>query len=494
MQQVIMEKIKLSKNSFVRIYDNGQLGYITNQLTKHDRAYNETGADFLAQIKRQPRSIEECVESLCKLYCDATKEELAADFTKFIESLERQKFIVTGMSDEELEENDMSFSYSLENPKTMAYDFTQTTDEKEEYDTQTYLLKHDAVTPRITSMQFELTNRCNERCIHCYIPNGIKNKGINMPLDTFKKLIDQFVALGGLQVTLSGGEALLNDDIIEMLRYCREKDLIITLLSNMTLLDDDIIKVLKDVNVSQVQISLYSMKPEIHDAITTIRGSFEKTKSAIERLHDADIPVQISCPAMKTNKTEFIEVAEYAYSLKMKAHCDYNLIAQEDMDTSNLSNRLSLSDTEELLRGIIKYNTNYQDLIETGDKDVVLKDEELTDLPICGVAKNTICVTANGDLFPCAGWQDYVVGNIYKDTLEEVWTNNERIKHLRSITKNSFPKCMVCEAHDYCAPCLVTNYNESNGDMFKLSPHVCATAFLNKRLVEEWRESQKNGN
>ena len=36
--------------------------------------------------------------------------------------------------------------------------------------------------------------------------------------------------------------------------------------------------------------------------------------------------------------------------------------------------------------------------------------------------------------------------------------------------------------------CLVRNYNESNGDMFKVNKHFCDVAFLNKRLVEEYQE------
>lgn len=483
--------IKLSRNSFVRLYSNGTIGYITNQLTKHDCAYNEIGADFLKEITRNPREICDCVNHLMQIYENVEKQRIEKDFLQFANSLAKRKFVVLSDNKDNIDELDIDFSYSLENPKTWAYDFTQKTEEQSEYDTQSFLLKQDAQKPRLTSMQFELTDQCNERCIHCYIPSDIKDHGIKMPIQTFKKLINQFADLGGLHVTLSGGEALMHKDIAEILRYCREKDLMITLLTNLTLLKDELIPVLKEVNVSQIQVSLYSMNPETHDLITTVPGSFQKTKKAIEKLHEADIPVQISCPAMKANKCDFVEVAKYAYSMKMRAHCDYNLIAQEDLKTDNLSQRLSIQETEDLLKGIITYNENYQDLIRTvQDDEIKLKDDELPDMPICGVGRNTICVTANGDLFPCAGWQAYKVGNIYKNTLEEIWLNSERLQELRKIKKKTFDKCLHCEANEYCAPCLVTNYNESNGDMFKLSDHVCATAFLNKRLVEEWRKKQ----
>lgn len=44
--------VRLSKNSFVRLYDDGEIGYITNQLTRHDRTYDSVGADFLSVLSR----------------------------------------------------------------------------------------------------------------------------------------------------------------------------------------------------------------------------------------------------------------------------------------------------------------------------------------------------------------------------------------------------------------------------------------------------------
>ena len=55
---------------------------------------------------------------------------------------------------------------------------------------------------------------------------------------------------------------------------------------------------MKEGNVSSVQVSLYSMIPEHHDAITTVSGSFELTKNAILKLIENDLPVHVSCPTM----------------------------------------------------------------------------------------------------------------------------------------------------------------------------------------------------
>lgn len=481
-----------SKNSFTRIYDGGKMGYINNQLTKHDRTYNESGADFLAQISRRPKSIDDIIKNLIKIYADADEQTLHKDFMEFAQDLADHKFVVMGQTEEELKKNDLDFSYSMENPKTLADDFTQTTKQAINKNTQDYLLDHDRSHPRLSSLEFELTSRCNERCIHCYIPNAKKNAGFDLTFDRFKYIVDQFAEMGGLHVTLSGGEALLNKDILKMLRYCREKDLQISLLTNLTALKDEQIPVLKEVNLSLIQVSLYSMDPAKHDQITTVKGSFEKTKAAIEKLHAADIPVQISCPVMKANKKGYDEVMKYAQSLKMKSTTDYIMMAESNFDTENLANRISIPETEDLLNDIIKWDTDYKEEVLTQEPISSIPEEEYKKMPLCGAGISDLCVTVNGDIYPCAGWQAMVVGNVFKQPLKEIWENSPQLAQIRKVTHKDFPKCLECEARDYCAMCLVRNYNESGGNMFAINQHFCDVAFLTKRMVEEHRAAAKH--
>ena len=481
--------VRQSKNSFIRT--TKRYGYITNQLTRHDRCYDEYGAVLLREITREARDVDDIINHLLTVFEDVDRDTLKTDFMEFAESLARDKFIVLGESIEELDAKDDNFTYDIDNPKTLVDNYYQTTDEKVSENTQEFFLEEVQGRPLISSLQFELSSRCNERCIHCYIPNEKKNKGFDMPTAKVKSILDEFAAMGGIHVTLSGGEAFLHKDLIEIARYCREKDLKISILSNLISLKDEQIPALKEVNLSLIQVSLYSMDPEVHDFITTVKGSFEKTKAAIEKLVAADIPVQISCPIMKANRHGYDKVLEYAKSLKIKAQTDYIMMARADLDTDNLANRLSLEETEELLRDILVYDTQYRN--ETLEQ-LPISDEIKFDLerfkkqPVCGVGYDNCCITANGDVYPCAGWQDYVLGNVYKQSLQEIWEQSKRVKELRKITQASFPECLECDARDYCARCLVRNYNESGGDMFAINHHFCDVARLNKRLVEEFRE------
>lgn len=343
--------VRQSRNAFVRIYDNGNFAYVNNQVTRLDRCYDDNGACFLSVLSREPQSVDTIVEKLSTIY-NAPRETLYHDFLDFVKELEYHQFVVTGENIEELNKKDTSFSY--ENSKKCINNSSVSIDNETLLSTQDFLLKHDRKHPRLSSLQFELSTRCNERCIHCYIPNYKKNEGKDLSFEKFKYILDQFVEMGGFEVIFSGGEALLNKEIHRMLHYSREKDLQINILSNLIALKDEDVTLLKEVNPSLIQVSLYSMNPLIHDEITTVKGSFDKTKSSIEKLHTANIPIQISCPIMKANKDGYDAVMKYAQKLKVKCQTDYIMMAQTDMNVGNLSNRLTIEETERIIRDIIK--------------------------------------------------------------------------------------------------------------------------------------------
>ena len=93
--------VKLSKHSFVRIYDDGKLGYVINQKTELDRVYDNIGADFLSQLKREPRSFDDIADELLSLYKNTDRQLIYDDLQTFIYELLNYKFVVVADSIEE---------------------------------------------------------------------------------------------------------------------------------------------------------------------------------------------------------------------------------------------------------------------------------------------------------------------------------------------------------------------------------------------------------
>lgn len=475
-----MPYYRLSRDSFVRTI--GSYGYIYSQLTKHDRTYTEEGIAFLSVLSREQQSLETLAGKACEYFEGVSPEDISEDYREFLDSLANDRYLVRAETAEECARLDTHFSYA-ENPKTLfTYNAMQNPDDSKLYaDTQEVLGAEYRKTPRIHSCQIETTNRCNERCIHCYIPHHLKN--VVLPYEVIENVLLQLHELGVLSLTLSGGEFFCHPEAEKILRKARELDFSFTILSNITLLTPKMVEVLKETNPALVQTSLYSVYPEEHDHITQLPGSCEKTKASIEALIAANIPVQISCPVMKSNYHSYKEVLKYAYERNCKAQTDYVMMARYDFTTDNLAERLTLEQTEELLKDIIQFDKDYLDLVDTPIPEI--SREEWGKQPFCGVGLDNLCIAANGVVYPCSGWQGMPCGDVHETPIKDIWERSPQLNKLRGLTKSAIPQCYDCEDRQFCAPCLVRNFNESEGDYLKVASHFCKASHLNKRLVEE---------
>lgn len=125
----------------------------------------------------------------------------------------------------------------------------------------------------LLSMMIELTTICNEKCVHCYIP---EHTNIGLKTDDIKRVVKEFREMGGLNLSLTGGEIFLRSDIYEIIEYARNLKLRVFLLTNGTLLGEKEIQLLKKYNIAELSISVYSLDDTIHDSITGVKGSLKK--------------------------------------------------------------------------------------------------------------------------------------------------------------------------------------------------------------------------
>ena len=132
------------------------------------------------------------------------------------------------------------------------------------------------------SVQVDLTYRCNERCVHCYLDHDDHGE---MTTAEIKHLLEEMAEAGVFILTLSGGEILLRKDFFEILEYARRKLLFcVKLKTNAILIREREAARIRDLGVESIQISIYSHRPEVHDAITLVPGSLKRSVDAIRFL------------------------------------------------------------------------------------------------------------------------------------------------------------------------------------------------------------------
>lgn len=473
--------IALPKDTFIRQY--GDYTYIFNQRTSSDYVFQDAGV-FFEKIGRIPCSKDDIINNIIEKY-DVDKSEVASDFFAIFEPLIKSGVIVASDVPDDIileksnETGSMSadgdFNYNLHNL---------------EYTSQEVMQQYFNAHPTAFVLHCDITSACTERCIHCYIP---EHKNAHMKTSKIFSVIDEFSELGGLKICFSGGECMLHPDFVKILKYARQKDLSISLMSNLTCCDSEMISILKEINIASLQVSLYSMDSEIHDSITQIPGSFNQTIHSLLELHANKIPIQISCPTMKKNYAGYKDVLQFAAQHNIPAYTDFILMARSDHSTDNLTQRLSLSEAEYLMRDMLDHSYRYASRIlsQTEFEKIAIPSADWEEEQICGAGISSICLNSNGEYYPCAGFQNYPVGNCNKQTLREVWENSPQLKYLRSLKRKNLEKCVKCENRNFCSICLVRNFNE-NKNMLQPNEHYCNIASINRRLVEEYRAAHEN--
>ena len=145
-----------------------------------------------------------------------------------------------------------------------------------------------------------------------------------------------------------------------------------------------------------------------------------------------------------------------------------------------------------VIKSIIEFDEDYQTEFDNVNIAEIEKDIEVDfNEPFCGVGINTACMVANGNVYPCPGWQGYVCGNLNEKSLNDIWFNSEEIKYLRNLKKSDMKKCATCTNKAFCSPCLGRFANESpTGNPLEVATHFCKVAKVNKEVVLEYLKNK----
>lgn len=459
-----------SYDSFYYITDNRNFSYIDVKNIVGDIVLSGISSYFMGKLEFYPKKIDDIVNELSLIFIDVEFETLFYDAREIFDFLSGSGFISSGVNYEECIFN------SKKNHR-----LSSTQDDKSTLrvnDTEEFFSSNFKKKNQLTSLHIEITGKCNEKCIHCYIPNNFKLR--NIESDLLFSILEQCKLLNVLHVTISGGEPMLHKDFYKVLKWLREENFSVTVLSNLTLLTDDIICEMKENTLLGVQVSLYSMDSEIHDSITKLNGSFLKTKNAILKLIENNIPLQISCPVMKQNFKDYEKVVLWCKSLNLKINYDYEIIAGYDNTIENTECRLSLVEIEDVMRTKVKNESGYIEVISEEIKNKRMSRP--TDV-ICSVCYSSLCISENGNVYPCPGWQGNIVGNLKESSLKSIWNDSSKVNELRRLQKKDASQCLNCKNKDFCTMCMARNANENKtGDPFIVSKYFCDIANSKKSM------------
>jgi radical SAM protein with 4Fe4S-binding SPASM domain len=326
------------------------------------------------------------------------------------------------------------------------------------------------------SLVLELTYRCNEKCVHCYLPEQTVLPELS--LHQIDALLEEFVALGGLQIQLTGGEALFRKDFIRILGLAKKHCLVTSITTNLTLLNNDILTAIVDISPRSVGCSIYAARPELHDAITLVKGSFEKSVRSIRLLRAAGIPVIIKSPLMKTTAPNWREIEALAKELGCEYHFDLSITAKNDGNLSPLALRV---EDRKVLDDI--FSSRYYKLY-VGDELMSTMSGPSPEASLCGAGASGLAVSPDGTIRPCIGL-GIPLGLWPQNSLGEVWRESPFFAEFGGIKMRDISPCNCCSEFAYCSRCPGAWLAE-RGDFRKPSPYTC-------QLARAWASIQRGG-
>ena len=157
-------------------------------------------------------------------------------------------------------------------------------------------------TPLVVS--WNLTFRCNQRCKYCRSWE-IQDQELNT--SEILNMIDSLRSMGTAWISFSGGEPLLREDLGEIIRYAKTRNIYISVNSNGSLVPGRI-EELKAADI--IQLSLDG-PADIHDYIRG-RGSFGMTLKAIKVCQTNGLSVRLQCTLSKYNLSSVDYVIDFA--------------------------------------------------------------------------------------------------------------------------------------------------------------------------------------
>jgi organic radical activating enzyme len=159
------------------------------------------------------------------------------------------------------------------------------------------------------SVQLDLTYRCNERCIHCYLDHEDHGE---MKTAEILGLLDQLAAAGVFFLNVSGGEIFMRPDLFTIIEHARKLQFSVKLKTNGVMIREAKAQRIAKLGIEAVQISLYSHDAATHDKITKLPGSFKRTIEGAQFLRDAGVKVIFANVLMKQNADHYKQVQALA--------------------------------------------------------------------------------------------------------------------------------------------------------------------------------------
>ena len=405
--------------------ENDAKVYVHSVDTQKDYILEGIALDVLNCFEKNKNvSFENLCETLSQEYDVNNKTEFEKDIRDFVEELLAEKILTESEQDFE-DENIVS---------------GEVTQEVENFCAKSH---------KLYSLALELTYRCVEKCVHCYIDDASKFcVDEELSIDEWKNILRQAREMGCMKILLTGGEVLLRKDFCEIAEYAVSLGLIVNVYTTGLGMTDEIFDHMTTIKLNSVSFSIYGGNAAEHDAITGIPGSFEKTLKAMMMFKCAGVATFIKCVVVKQNFDYLENVYKLAKRLRLRVSISPQIASGHEKKCAS-DFRLD----EEQYKKFFALESRYSGITPIDDRSSI-SIETILKNPPCSVGQSGLSIDPFGGVHPCISFYK-PFGSLKKESLKNLWDKVTELKCLRDFKlANITPKCRTCDFVKFCHVCL----------------------------------------
>ena len=354
---------------------------------------------------------------------------------------------------------------------------------------------------RLGSLDIELTERCNNDCIHCCInlpANDRDAKAKEMTTGQVKGILTQAAALGCLQVRFTGGEPLLRPDFEELYLFARRLGMKVLIFTNGRLITPQLADLLARIPpLVTMEITVYGMHSESYDAVSRVPGSFAQFKRGVDLLLERKIPFVVKSALLPPNKNDMNEFEAWAGTIRwMDKRPSYSMFfdlrnRRDNAEKNALIASLRLSPEDGvavLTREAERYRNTTEEFAQKfmgPPGDVLFR---------CGAGCG-LCIDAYGIAQPCMGVRApeltrNVIGTESAAPLADTLDFFTCLKNIKATNFDYLAHCAVCFIKGLCEQCPAKSWTEC-GTLDTPVEYLCSVAHAQAHWMGWLKDGEK---
>lgn len=305
---------------------------------------------------------------------------------------------------------------------------------------------------------FELTSRCNFNCKMCYVhnqdnPEELRKKELSV--DQWIQIANEAKEQGMLFLLLTGGEAMLREDFIDLYSRLAVMGFHLVVNSNGSLLSEKVLECFRKYPPGRVNISLYGASNQTYQALCGNK-SFDKVRRAIHSLKQEGISVRVTMMLTPHNIDDMEKVYQIAQEEDTICEMTSYMFPQTRVNGNCGENQARLSSQEAGIymarrERMLMGEEEFHKYLEHMDKipPLQVREDVKEGRPItCQAGNCSFWITWDGKMKPCGLMVDNEV-NVLEEGFKSAW---DKIHQLTLGIR--LPKaCVNCDKQYFCHPC-----------------------------------------